>query len=237
MNIVLLEQQDWIDEQHVELRDARLAHLHSVLRSQPGDHLKVGLLGGDRGNGEIVSLSKERACLRVTLDQAPLPRHPCTLVLALPRPKMLRRVLRTCAEFGVREIHLIHSYRVEKSFWQSPLLAPERIRTALHAGLERSGDTIAPRVQLHRRFRPFIEDSLEHVDAGAPAYCLHPGGTAALGADSGESSTLLIGPEGGFVPFELELMQANNVALRHLGSRILSVDTAVNTALARDLPR
>ena len=43
----------------------------------------------------------------------------------------------------------------------------------------------------------------------------------------------MVGPEGGFVPFELELAQTVIAQPVHLGSRTLSVDTALTTALAQ----
>ena len=169
--------------------------------------------------------------LEVTLDQPAPPRHPCDIVLALPRPKMLRRVLRTVAEMGVVNLHLIHSARVEKSFWQSPLLSQEKIRAALLAGLERSGDTRLPRVSLHHRFRPFVKTNC--LSSSQPTCCIaHP--NAAVGLDKqSDKAIIMLGPEGGFVPFEVELAQSVGARAVHLGQRILSVDTAVTTALAR----
>jgi RsmE family RNA methyltransferase len=146
---------------------------------------------------------------------------------------MLRRVLRTCAEFGVADVHLIHSRRVEKSFWQSPLLTPAKLREALQAGLERSGDTVLPQVTLHHRFRPFVEDQLQTLADGRSIYIAHPGDYPQLGHDSQGEAVVMIGPEGGFIPFEIDLAGAQGVAPRAMGSRILSVDTAVTAALAR----
>lgn len=182
-----------------------------------------------------MDLTDSGVALSVSLDQAPPPRHPYTIVLALPRPKMLRRVLRTCAEFGVTELHIIHSYRVEKSYWQSPLLSPEKIDEALVAGLERSGDTLLPTVRLHKRFRPFVEDTLPSVANSKPIYIAHPGPFRSFNADGGEPAVAMIGPEGGFIPFELELAQSQGAEPRRLGQRVLSVDTALNAVLAREL--
>ena len=43
----------------------------------------------------------------------------------------------------------------------------------------------------------------------------------------------MVGPEGGFVPFELDLAQRVIARPVHLGSRTLSVDTALTSALAQ----
>lgn len=234
MNILLLEPADWIDEQTVRLDDYRHRHITDVLKADLGQTLRVGMINGDRGLGTVTALDNNATLLTVDLVEGQrLPRHPLKLVLALPRPKMLRRILRTCAEFGVGELHLIHSYRVEKSFWQTPLLADDRIEAALRAGMERSGDPIMPKVLKHKRFKPFMEDQLPRIASSEPIYCLHPGESGPLSAIPASGATVLIGPEGGFIPYEIELAQTLGASMRTLGERILSVDTAVNTALAQ----
>jgi len=236
MNIILLKSDDWIAADVVVLRDHRASHIRDVLRSAVGDSLRVGLLGGQRGLGIINSLDGGGVQLTVTLSEPPPPRHRFDIVLALPRPKMLRRILRTATEFGVAHLHLIHSARVEKSYWQSPLLQPEHLDAALRAGLERSMDTVAPQVHLHQRFRPFVEDQLTDLCAGRPCWIADKDGRRSLAEMPAEPAVVMIGPEGGFVPFEVALAEAVIAERVHLGCRILSVDTALPAVLAQALP-
>ena len=232
MNIILLAPEDWLDENTVCLDDRRHEHIRSVLKAEIGDALRVGLLDGLRGSGTVIKLSDERTHLQVDLVDTPLPRHPCDLILALPRPKMLRRVFRTAAEIGVAHLYLINSARVEKSYWQSPLLQPDRIKAALTAGLERAGDTALPQVHLHPRFKPFIEDQLPGLIGPRACWIAHPGAREALANQSG-GGLILLGPEGGFVPYEVELAQSLGARPVRLSDRILSVDTAVTAALSQ----
>jgi RsmE family RNA methyltransferase len=236
MNIVLLHPQDWIADEVALVRDHRAAHIREVLQAQVGDSLRVGLLGGLCGQGVIEALDPSGVRLNVQLSEPPPPRHRFDIVLALPRPKMLRRILRQCAEFGIANLHLIHSARVEKSYWQSPLLQPARLEEALLAGLERSRDTIAPRVHLHRRFRPFIEDELPGLCAGRPCWLADMGAPTLLAEAPPVPAVVMIGPEGGFVPFEVQLAESVIARRVGLGERILSVDTALITVLAQALP-
>ncbi|EED34915.1 RNA methyltransferase, RsmE family [Luminiphilus syltensis NOR5-1B] len=236
MNILLLTENDWLHGDEVRLTDHRFQHIQRVLGAEVGTSLKVGLVDGNMGTGTITAIDTGEVLMQVALSESPPPRHPYDIALALPRPKMLRRVLRTVAEFGVGTLHLIHSWRVEKSYWQSPLLQTGNIQRALQAGLERSGDTRMPKVHQHRRFRPFIEDILPALISDRAGVIVHPGSEPVLAADQTDHKALiLIGPEGGFIPFEVELACQQGVSVRSLGRRILSVDTALNTVLGRQL--
>ena len=236
MNLVLLRDEDWLDHNLVVLRDHRADHLRQLLKVEVGDSVRVGRIGGLRGEGLVVVMDAQGVQLQVHLDQAPPPRHRFDVVLALPRPKMLRRILRTVAEFGVCNLHLIHSARVEKSYWQSPLLRADKLESALLAGLERSRDTLPPRIQFHRRFRPFVEDVLPGLCGERPCWLADMGGSTALAEVPPLPAVVMIGPEGGFVPFELELAESVIAQRVHLGGRILSVDTALTAVLAQALP-
>ena len=233
MNIVVLDRSDWRDEEHVRLVDRRADHIRAVLRAAVGDSVRVGELNGHLGQGRICAIDADSVVLRVELSQPPPPRHRFDVVLSLPRPKVLRRLFRTVAEYGVANLHLIHSARVEKSYWQSPLLAPDKVHDALLAGMERASDTVVPKVHQYRRFRPFVEDQLKDICAGRPCWIAQMGASLALRETPPGDAVVMVGPEGGFVPFELELAQAVLAQPVHLGSRTLSVDTALTSALAQ----
>ncbi len=233
MNLLLFDAADRIDADTITVSDARLTHLREVHRATLGDRLRVGEINGLVGEGEITRLDEHCATLRVSLAESPPAKLPVTLVLCLPRPKMLRRIVRTAAEMGVGEVHLIHSYRVEKSYWQTPALDPEAIHRYLLEGLSQSRDTIVPAVHQHRRFKPFAQDTLPGLCAGRDALLFHPGEHPAFTAPGERDTLLIIGPEGGFIPYEVDLLQAVGARVHSLGSRILRVETAVSAVLGR----
>ena len=237
MNIILLSPKDhWLDDHSVLLRDERAIHICDVLKSNVGDLLRVGLRDGLQGQGEVKSIQDGAVQLSVELHDSPPPRHNFDLVLALPRPKVLRRIFRAVAEFGVQNLYLINSARVEKSYWQSPLLQVDAIDQALVAGMERSRDTFATRVHLCPRFRPFVEDQLTQICAGRPCWIADMDAPIALSDCSSTTAVVMIGPEGGFVPFEIQLAEKTIAQRVNLGTRILSVDTALTTVLAQAPP-
>ncbi|QIB66430.1 16S rRNA (uracil(1498)-N(3))-methyltransferase [Kineobactrum salinum] len=233
MNLLLFAATECRDDNLLTLTGRRLQHLRQVLGSAPGDVIQVGQIDGRIGRGQILAIDQQRAELAITLDREPPPKLPATLLLGLPRPKMLRRILRSAAEFGVSSIHLLNSYRVEKSYWQTPVLTPAMIRDYLLQGLEQARDTVLPPVYLQRRFKPFVEDQLPALIAGREALLAHPG-EAPLAALSGSGEYLLvIGPEGGFIPYEVDKLLAAGCRQVSLGPRILRVENAVSSLLGR----
>lgn len=233
MNLLLLDDADFVAADRVILRDRRLTHMQEVHRAESGDRMRVGRLGGLMGEGRLLRLEANEAELEVRFDQPPPAKLPLTLLLALPRPKMLRRVLQTVAAMGVPRLVLLNSYRVEKSFWQTPFLEPEAVREQLVLGLEQARDTVLPEVIIEKRFKPFVEDRLPAMAAGSIGLIGHPGPWPECPRALDEPVTLAIGPEGGWIPYEVEKLREAGLNPVQLGERILRVETAVTALLAR----
>ncbi len=233
MNLLLLEDGDFIAADRVLLQGRRLKHLQEVHRATVGDSLRVGRLGGLMGQGQLLRLDSDAAELQTSLEQSAPAKLPLTLLLALPRPKMLKRVLQTVASMGVPRLILLNSYRVEKSFWQTPFLQPEAIREQLILGLEQARDTVLPEVIIEKRFKPFVEDQLPQLAAGSLGLVGHPGPYPACPRTVEGQVTLAIGPEGGWIPYEVEKLASAGLQPVQLGERILRVETAVTALLAR----
>ena len=253
MNLILLGDSDFIgpDQTRAILSDRRARHVIDVHRAQVGQTLRVGLINGPMGSGRVARLGpRDIELFDIALDETPPAPLPLALILALPRPKVLSRVIESVAALGVKELVLVNSARVEKSYFDSPRLSAEEVRSALFRGLEQGRDTVLPRVEIRERFRPFVEDEAPLRFADAIKLVAHPGTRERLGevlsrgpqidtasaplADTTDGTAFLkrgviaLGPEGGFVPFEVELLQAQGFRPFHLGERILRVETAVS---------
>lgn len=233
MNLLLLEEQDFIAPQQVRLSGRRLQHMQEIQQVAVGDSLRVGKVNGLMGTGTVLALDQQQAKLQINLTQPPPAKLPLTLLLAMPRPKMFRRILQHCATLGVAEIILLNSYRVEKSFWQTPFLQPEVIRENLLLGLEQARDTVLPTVRIEKRFKPFVEDQLPALVAGTTGLVAHPGDFPACPRALTGPVTLAIGPEGGWIPYEVDKLRAAGLQPVQLGERILRVETAVTALVAR----
>ncbi len=161
MNLLLLEPEELRPDGTARLDGRRARHAREVLGAVPGSRIRAGVVGGRMGEAEIVGAGKDELVLSPRLDQEPPPPAPLQLLLALPRPKILRRVLQAVASMGVKRVVLCGSYRVERSYFASPALAPAALRTELLLGLEQGRDTVLPRVEVRRLFKPFVEDELD----------------------------------------------------------------------------
>jgi RsmE family RNA methyltransferase len=233
MNLILLFQDDFIDNTIVRLQGRRLKHVLEVHRASVGDDLCVGVLNGQIGFGKVTLLNQSVLEMEVRLERAPPAALPLTLILALPRPKVLRRVLRSVSSLGVKKIILLNCFRVEKSFWQSPFLNEASVKEQLVFGLEQARDTVLPEVLLRPLFKPFVEDELPALIIGTLSVVAHPQATAQCPRDVKRAVTLAIGPEGGFIPYEIEELITCGFTPVQMGERILSVETAVPALIAR----
>ncbi|RPE30020.1 RsmE family RNA methyltransferase [Acinetobacter sp. BIGb0102] len=233
MNIVLLEPDQIVNNDAWQIDNPRqLQHLRQHLELNVGDSLKVGIRQELRYLTEVLEISEQRIIVKpIQADTVPekLPVH---LILALPRPKVLRRIIMDAVTVGVERISLIHSYRVDKSYWQTPFL--QQLDDYVTLGLEQAGDTIAPEIQLYKRFKPFVEDVLPTwINAERPAYVAHPYAEQHMPYAIQHGCSLIIGPEGGFIPYEIDLLKKNGCQAMSIGNRILRTETAVSNILGR----
>jgi 16S rRNA (uracil1498-N3)-methyltransferase len=237
MNLILFHPEELTDH-HVTLTGRRAEHIRKILRSTTGDNIRVGVLGGRLGTGRIEEMDNSRIVLKVHLTTEPPVVAPTDLILAVPRPIMLKRVLAQASSMGVDRIFLINANRVEKSFFSSTLIRDRAFEEPLLLGIEQAIDTRLPEISVHSRFRPFVEDFLPELLADCPLRLLaHPEGeqTIAQAAKGlrGRRAVLAIGPEGGWVDFEVHRFKEQGFVPFTLGARILRVDTAVPALLAQ----
>ncbi len=233
MNLVILKEKDFIDDRIVKIYNRRFQHFISVNRIQRGHKITCGLLNGKTGRGIITKISENFFEMRVSLsDDPPLP-LPLTLVLSLPRPKMLKRIIENITSMGVKHIYLINSWRVEKSYWQSPLLAKENLEKQMILGLEQSCDTILPQIHLKRFFTEFVKNELPQISKESLCITAHPKAARVCPSNVKGKTVLVIGPEGGLIEKEVATLEAAGFSSCNIGKRILRVETAVTALISR----
>jgi RsmE family RNA methyltransferase len=242
MNLLLFESKEMMSDATIVLNDRRSEHIIRVLGCNPGDTVRAGMINGPVGTGEIVSIARGRVdsevVLRFTAEGDVPGQPPLDLIMGLVRPIMLKKILSQAASIGVGRIFLINANRVEKSFFGASLLKDENYRSYLLEGLEQAKDTILPQVSIHERFRPFVEDFIPTI---AKTYSrklvAHPEAGESLKQVTGTGMTgrtlLAVGPEGGWVDFEIEKFVEQSFVPVSMGARVLRTDAAVVALLAQ----
>lgn len=235
MNLILLQKSDFTDNSktHVRLTGHRMNHIISVFKASTGQVLRAGLLGGPMGSAQIVSIKESYIDLSVKLDKASPPPLPLTLILALPRPKSLKKTIEVATTLGIKTIYIIESWRVEKSYWSSPELLEENLNRHIFKGLEQARDTIPPQIHIRRRFKPFVQDEVPGLLPGNRALVAHPYNGISCPHSLNSPVILAVGPEGGFIPYEIELFCSQGFEVVSLGERILRVEQAVAALVGR----
>lgn len=242
MNLLLLESKEIKDDKIVCLQDRRSQHIKNILGCKPGDTIRAGVINGPVGSGEIISIRGNGKNTQVILHFSAWSDRPVKpavdLILGLLRPIMLRRVLTQAASMGVGRIFLINGSRVEKSFFGATLLLGNNFYPYLIKGLEQARDTYLPHVSIHKRFRPFVEDFIPTVAGDYDHFLVaHPGKSADLKQTVGGSIKgrilLAVGPEGGWVDYEIEKFIGQSFKPVSMGTRILGAETAVVALLAQ----
>lgn len=222
MNLLLLEPGEVADGR-VRITDRRHQHALEVLRARPGDALVVGELDGRIGTGRVRSIDAAALELEVVLERDPPEPLPVALALALPRPPTLRKVLQQATALGTKRVVLFGASRVEKSFWQSRGLEPQALDAQLRLGLEQARDTLRPRIELVRRFATLCSETLPPLAGSGPVWLADAGAPA---PPEDVPAVIVIGPEGGFVPSEIEALASAGALRVGLGTRPLRVETA-----------
>ncbi|NCA82789.1 MAG: 16S rRNA (uracil(1498)-N(3))-methyltransferase [Opitutae bacterium] len=230
MNLILLEPDEIQADGLAVLTGKRARHVREVLQAAEGEQIRVGVVDGPIGPATVVEDGKEIR-LKCALSDGipPVPR--VDLLLAMPRPKVMNRLWPVLASLGVGRILISNAWKTERNYFDTHVLEPEHIREALIEGLQQARDTRLPPVGVHKQFKKLVEDKLDGFGPHAARLVAHPGEgafpSAKLASLPREARVLLaVGPEGGWTPFELELLAAHGFESVSWGPRALRTDTA-----------
>lgn len=233
MNIILFDKSE-ISGQTVSLEGGRAKHIVKVLRAECDDVVKVGIIDGKAGFGVIRNIVKKppyHVDLEISLKDEVPNESKIDIMLALPRPIMFKRILSQATALGVGAFYVVNGRRVEKSFWDSSLINESSYREHLIKGLEQAVDTRLPSVYFYKGFKPFIEKNILQIKENYKYLLVaHPSCPLSLidVFTGGQGKVLLaVGPEGGWIDYEIDKMQEAGFQGFGLGKRILKVDTAV----------
>lgn len=231
MNLVLLraDELDAAGVAHLADDDRRARHLREVLRVTVGQRLRVGLLDGPLGTGTVLA-TEPRLELACVLEPSSPRRPGDVLILAIARPKVLGRCVEHAAALGFGSILLTRTWHTDKSHVEASLLAGEDLHARARLGLEQGQRTRRPHIEVFPLFRPFVEDRLAALSAGATRIVAHPGAERDVRDLPGLPATplaLVLGPERGLTDFEIGLLREQGFHAMSAGPHPLRVETAL----------
>jgi 16S rRNA (uracil1498-N3)-methyltransferase len=233
VNLLLVDPAELAADGTCTLRDRRALHLRGVLGAGVGARVRAGVVGGGVGTAELLADDGAAITLRLAVTDPAPAALPIELVLAVPRPKVLTRVIEAAAAFAIARIDLTNAWRVDKSYLRSPRLAPDALALAARLGAEQGATTHLPAITVHERLMALLDARWP----GPPAVKLiaHPGAPPIEAALTGPPApvALAIGPEGGWIARELDTFVARGFAPVSLGTAILRVETAVAAVLGQ----
>ena len=229
MNVILLEPGEPSADGQVTLDDDRARHLRKILKVALGDEVRVGVVDGNVGVGTVIALGARSVTLRCHLDQPAPERGRDELLLAFARPKVLLRCVEHATALGFGSIVLFRSRRVEKSHMDSSAIQNEVLQRHVRRGLHQARRTHRPTITLVPRFRELL-DRYAAEATREDRFVADPGAAeeAALAPIGARAFSLVIGPEGGFIQYELEELTSRGFRPVRAGHQPLRVETAVS---------
>ncbi len=229
VNFLLLEPEELDRNGLARLAGRRARHVREVLRAGVGDELRGGIVDGPLGSATVVAADGDGVVVHFTAHQPP-PAAPDVLLLAVPRPKVLLRMLAHAAALGFGEILLFRSWRVDKSHLDSTAMQPAAQREQLLLGLEQAGRTRLPVIRHAPLFLPMVEDLLPGLPLPASRFVGHPGATTAshaLALTAQAPFAVCLGPDGGLLPYEVDKLATAGFLPIHCGRHALRTETAL----------
>ncbi|MCI8991271.1 MAG: 16S rRNA (uracil(1498)-N(3))-methyltransferase [Eubacterium sp.] len=212
-------------------------HIKNVLRMRTGEEIRVSSENGQDHFCRITEITDEfvQADILRPAENTELP-SPVYLFQALPKGDRMETVIQKAVELGVHEIIPVEmKYCVVKLDAKKAQTKARRWQAIAESAAKQSKRSRIPHISEPVTLRQ------------AFAYAKKTGGTlivpyenergmaatkdTVLGLKPGEPVSVMIGPEGGFAPEEIEILRPEAKVIS-LGKRILRTDTAAIAALS-----
>lgn len=240
MNSLLFYPEEVVDSSgKAILTGARAEYVSTWHDLAAGIEVEALLYGRAIGRAKILTVKSERIEAQVVFDRKPPVRSNATLIVAVPRPQTVKKVLETSASLGINALFFIRTEKVQKSYLQSKSLTEHEIQHHITRGLEQACDPIAPKVAIHMgTFPQFIKENTPQLTSNDTCF---------LVADTrAETSSLIgkvyknqkqivlaLGPESGWSKKEVVKFKELGAHCISLGPRVLRVETALAVTLGQ----
>ncbi len=219
--------QDLNPDRELILNKEKTHHLFNVLRMKESEKVLVLNGRGVIANAQIEKLSKKEALLKIESIVEYTPPHYLSLALAFIKKEALEICLREAVELGIHEVYLFPS-----QFSDKVIINIERLEKIIELSLEQSNNPFKTKLIVKKNINEIAFEKFDFIRSYHP----YPFKSLAHKERSlNKSGLIIIGPEGGFSPTELEFMQQKECEFVRLNSFILRSQTAVAAAVGHTL--
>lgn len=230
MNRILVEKEEIRPDGTVSLTDNRAEHIRTILHGTVGQELRTGEVNGLIGTSRIESITGQEVVISVFHTQKAIEPW-IDLLLAMPRPKVMKRLWPQLATLGVRRLFLLEAEKVEKCYFGCRTLVNQNYRSILIEGLMQGGTSRLPEVTVIRKMHSFFRKEFDTLfQKQSVRLIAHPSEnnkpTPLPTILPGQIPALAIGPEGGWTDDEVALFCSHGFSPFSLGCRILKTETA-----------
>lgn len=229
MNSLIILPGECVSPREAIITGARAEYIRERHALRRGQTTRAGVMGGDRGTAIVEEEGAGRYALQLSLQERALALLPLSIVVAIPRPQTIKKVISYGTMLGVRAITFVVSDRSEKNYSKSRSLRSAEIEEQVVMALEQSGGTLSPAISVEGSLVEWIDS--EHAESSRLIFADIRSSSKPM-AES-DPKTLILGPELGFSERELALMQEREALGISLGERILRVEVALVAAVSR----
>lgn len=236
MNFLFVRRAELKNDFSISLHhDERVLRLASSMDLKVGSIFRATVEGLGRGRGSVTRYFDGSLEAQIVFpDQQPItPAGSINLILALPRPKVFKRMLPGIVTMGVESVIIVNACGVHRNYFDTHWLEQPAIDRLRMLGLEQGGSSVYTRVVVRKQLRPFLEDELRAPDEDSVRLVCLPDADVSWrnAVIEGRKLWVAVGPETGWTAHEQELFSCAGFNGIGLGAEHLPCDVATFAAL------
>ncbi len=223
----------------IQLEGKDVKHIRDVLRLKPKDRLEI-VCEGKCYICEISQIESSKVITRILEVQAGKNEPPIYIKLfqGIAKGDKMDLIVQKCTEVGVKEIFPVVTHRtvVKIKDRKKEKKKVDRWNSIAEEAAKQSKRDIIPSVRDIITFKDMVEMLKGEENIIVPYEGEKAVGIKeALKGVSGDRLNIVIGPEGGFEEYEIDMLKAHGGKIVTLGPRILRTETAGVVTLAMAL--
>lgn len=226
-----------VGKEYVTIVGSDVNHIRNVLRMKPGEKIRVSTTQGQDYFCKIAEVGVDFVQADILEEEAPNTELPSKIYLfqAIPKGDRMETVIEKAVELGVYEIIPVDmKFCVVKLDEKKAANKIRRWQAIAESAAKQSKRSLIPQIHSVMRYKDAIAYAAE-CDVNLVPYENERGMAATKEAldqlQPGQSVSIMIGPEGGFAPEEIEAVR-EQMQVISLGKRILRTDTAAITIMS-----